>query len=283
MGAPEHDQSLDDLTAPSTPTFGPPAPSDDSTFDDEHDLPEPLSEQETAFLDQSLSLLDQEYDYQRQLIDHYSRPRPQTTNLGYLPHPNSHPDDADHIGQYLGSSRFEPNGSRKGNTRPPPRIYTGMDDGATIEKGHSASNHNSYAYHYSQRRPLTDLIQNAWRTSASPQDSSPLSATAPSFSQIVSAPRFRRYLTIVMLFVLLPWTGWRWYAKPRWEDRKILDNALNKQLGKGAAWYGLNVRPAFRDMVQLQTWDASLLTREEATKRLMFIGDVHGCYDERKL
>lgn len=279
MGAPQHDQSWGNLYAPSPPTSEPPSPSNRLTLPDTL-LPEPLSEQESAVLDQSLSLLDQEYDLQRQLIDHYSNSRQQSTYLGYLPRPKPDPDDADRIG----ASRSTLYGDRRGHNFPPPRIHTDMDDGATMEKGYPSSNRNSYAYRYAQhRRPLVDLIQNKWQTTASSPDFSPVSPTAPSFSQIVSAPKFRRYLTILLLLILMPWTSWRWYGKPRWEDRKILDNALEKQLGKGAASYGLNMRPAFSDMIQLQTWDNSLLTQEDGKKRLILIGDVHGCYDERRL
>ncbi|KAL8767166.1 MAG: hypothetical protein Q9209_006257 [Squamulea sp. 1 TL-2023] len=279
MGTPEYDQPLDNLSTHSLPTSTTLPPFDDSAFDDEHDLPEPLSERESAFLDQSISLLNQEYDQQRRLIDHYSHSTPQTTTIGYLPKSNSKPDEAEH----LRANKLRSDGSRRGNTRPSPRIYTGMDDGATIEKGHSGSNYNVHAYHYSQhRRPLIDRIQNTWRMASSPPDFSPSSPTAPSFSQIVSAPRLRRYLTVILLVILMPWTGWRWYGKPRLEDHRVIDNAnaLNKQLGKGTAWYGLNVRPTFRDMIQLQTWDTSLLAVGDEPKRLLFIGDVHGCYDE---
>ncbi len=272
MGAPEPELSVDD---PSFPTSDPPPPSHEGA----HDPTEPLSEHESAFLDQSISLLDQEYDHQRQLIDRYSRSRQQTTD----PHPKPRAYDVESAGQQLGVNNFESNRSIRGNTRPPPRIYTGMEDGATVEKGELASKHNAYAYQYHHhRRPLIDRVHNKWRPSASTPDFSPNSPTAPSFAQIVSAPKFRRYLTIILLVILIPWSCWRFLVKPKWEDHQILDNALNKQLGKGAAYYGLNVRPAFRDMIQLQTWDTSLLSLEHGAKRLIFIGDIHGCHDERK-
>ncbi|KAL8786182.1 MAG: hypothetical protein Q9213_002952 [Squamulea squamosa] len=282
MGTPEYDQPLDHLSTHSLPTTESLPPFDDSVFDDEHNLPELLSDRESAFLDQSISLLDEEYDQQRRLINHYSYSNHQTTTLGYLPKSKSEPDEAEH----LRANKPDLAGSRRGNTRPSPRIHTGMDDGATLEKGYPGSNHNVYAYPYYQHRPpLIDRVQNKWRMAASPPDFSPTSPTAPSFSQIVSAPKFRRYITIILLVILMPWTGWRLYGKPRWEDHIVLDNAnaLNKQLGKGAAWYGLNARPTFRDMIQLQTWDTSLLAVGDEEKRLLFIGDVHGCYDEHQL
>ncbi|KAL8852711.1 MAG: hypothetical protein Q9221_002471 [Calogaya cf. arnoldii] len=263
MGAPDYEQSPGNLSAHSLPIPESHPPSHGSSVEKAHDLPEPLSEQESAFLDQSISFLDQEL---------------QATSPGWLLNSKSNPDDAR---QQSRAHRLELDRSRKGNTRPPPRIYTGMEDGAMKENGDLISNHNAYAYQYSQHRlPLIDRVHNKWRPSASPADFSPSSPTLPSFSQIVSAPKFRRYLTIILLVILIPWTCWRYVAKPRWEDHQILDNALNKQLGKGAAYYGLNVRPAFRDMIQVQTWDTSLLSPGDGTKRLIFIGDVHGCYEE---
>ena len=286
MGTPGNDQSVGDLSASSPSSLlssESPISAHDSCIEKAHDLPEPLTEQESAFLDQSISLLDQEYDHQRQLLHHYSKSRHPATNPGYPPNWRSDPDDAEYTGQHIRANRFDFDGSRRGNTRPPPRIYTGMEDGATVEKGGFASSHNAYAYQYSHhRRPLIDRIQNRWRSSA-PSELSPSSPLPPSFSQIISAPKFRRYLLIILLVFLIPWSCWRYMLKSLWEDHQILDNALNKQLGKGAAYYGLNVRPAFRDMIQLQTWDTSLLSLGDQTKRLMFIGDVHGCYDERKL
>ncbi|KAI4110812.1 MAG: hypothetical protein LQ339_001088 [Xanthoria mediterranea] len=153
MGAPEPEQSVDD---PSLPTSDAPPPSHDCFIEGAHDPTEPLSEHESAFLDRSISLLDQE----QQITD-------------------------------------------PGDPHPKPRA------------------------------------------------------------------------TLIYPDCICPEV-----SKPKWEDHQILDNALNKQLGKGAAYYGLNVRPAFRDMIQLQTWDTSLLSLEHGAKRLIFIGDVHGCHDE---
>ncbi|KAL8678559.1 MAG: hypothetical protein Q9186_005104 [Xanthomendoza sp. 1 TL-2023] len=280
MGPPQYDDSLVNSSAPSPPTSEPSSPPNKSISYLEQGLPEPLSEQESAVLDQSISLLDQEYDLQQQLIAHYSNSRQSSI---YLTNSKHKQFDADKIGKHFGTSESGFYGNRTRSPLPSPRIYTGMDDGATMEEGYPSSNHNSYAYRYPQyRRPLVDLVQNNWRNAAVSPDFSPSSLTVPSFSQIVSAPKFRRYLTIFLLVLLMPWTSWKWYGKPRWEDHKVWNNALDKQLGRGSTWYGLNMRPAFQDMIQLQTWDSSSLGQEGGKKRLIFIGDIHGCYDELK-
>ncbi|KAL9595006.1 MAG: hypothetical protein Q9219_006705 [cf. Caloplaca sp. 3 TL-2023] len=261
MATPQHEKPLDNHPPPS-PASSPSSPSDDPTLYDDQDAPDLLSEHEAAFLDHSRALLDQEYDYQRQLVDHYSKIREHTTH-------------------YLDPSRRTSNENIKRSLFPPPRIYTQMDDGAASEKGYPMVNHNSYAYqHHRHRRPLVDYVTNQWRSTAASPPFSPTSQTNPSFLRIISAPRLRRFVMIILLVFLLPWSAWKWYGRPRWEEHKLLNDALDEKLRKGTAWYGLNLRPAFKDMVQLKTLDTSLLPQSDSRKRLLFVGDIHGCYDE---
>ncbi|KAL8996810.1 MAG: hypothetical protein Q9169_003779 [Polycauliona sp. 2 TL-2023] len=281
MGTPGKDQHHGDQSAPSLPISDSAPSSCDSFTPKAHDLPEALSEQESAFLDQSISLLEQEYDHQHRLIHQHSKSGHPATNFGHPLNLDSNPDDAEYAGQHSRADTFDLDGSNRGNTRPPPRIYTGMENGPRLEHGNFTSSQKAYAYqHHQHGHPLIDRIQNKWRHSAAPPDFSPSSPIPPSLTQILSAPKFRRYLSFLLLLLLIPWSCWKYSIKPRWEDHQLLDNALNKKLGKGAAYYGLNLRPAFKDMTQIQRWDTSLLSLGDATKRLIFIGDVHGCYDE---
>lgn len=255
-----------------SPLLSPSPLSDGSSLYDIHDVSEPLSEHENAFLDHTTSLLDQEYDYQRKLISHYSEIRDHASHPGY---PQEQTANADGIRRHILPSWPHPDEDRRDNLLPQPRIYTGMD---AVEKGYT---HNAYAYHYhTSRRPLVDYVTNHWRTTASSPPYSPTSPSAPSILQILRAPKFRRYLLVVLLIVLMPWSSWKWYGRSRWEEHKLLNDALDNKLRKGAAWYGLNLRPAFMDMIQFETLDVSELPREYGKRRLIFIGDVHGCYEE---
>lgn len=269
MGASEHDMPLGNRSPPSSPS----SPSDDSTlYGDQDDAADALSEHENAFLDHSRSLLDQEYDYQRQLITHYSKVRSHTTHSGYPPAQTANAGDT---GQPSWSHTY---GKRSEGLPPPGRIYTGMDDGAATEKGYAP---NAYAYQYHQRRrPLVGYVTNRWRTTASSPPYSPTTPVAPSFAQIISAPKLRRYLLLIIFIFLLPWTSWKWYGRPWWEEHKLLNDALDEKLRKGATWYGLNLRPVFMDMVQLETLDVSELPDGDSRRRLIFIGDVHGCSED---
>ncbi|KAL8952047.1 MAG: hypothetical protein Q9222_001999 [Ikaeria aurantiellina] len=268
MSTSEHGMPLGNHSTHS-PSSSPPPPSDDPILYNEDDVPEILSEQESAFLDHGITILDQEYDYQRQLVDHYSKSRRQPSNTGYyLPHG---------IDGTSRSSRPHTYDTTHGRSRPPPPIYTGTDGGAMMDKGYPRSHNDAYAYQHSKhQRPLIDLITNQWRTSISP----PRSPAAPSFFQIVTAPRFRRYLAMIFMFFFFPWFSWKWYGRPQWDEHRLLNDALDEKLRTGAAWYGLNMRPTFTDMTQVGEVHRSQLPQGVGEKRLVFIGDVHGCYEE---
>lgn len=271
MNASEHEKPLGNLSTRSTPS-SPYSTSDQPTLDDDQDAPEPLSEHENAFLDHSSSAMDQEYDYQRQLISHYFKIRDHTTHLGYPPEQTTITGD---IEQYVHSSRSLTYGKRKESLLPPPRISTGMD---ADEKGYT---NNAYAYqHHQPRRPLVDYVTNQWRNTASSPPYSPSSPVAPSFAQIILAPKLRRYLLIIIVIILVPWPSWKWYGRPRWEEHKLSNDALDEKLWRGAPRYGLNLRPAFIDMIQLERLEVGELPQEDGKRRLIFIGDVHGCYEE---
>ncbi|KAL8926165.1 MAG: hypothetical protein Q9208_003068 [Pyrenodesmia sp. 3 TL-2023] len=268
MGAPEYAMHLGDRPS----SLSPSPLSDRSSLYDIHDVSEPLSEHENAFLDHTTSLLDQEYDYQRQLISHYSEIRDHASHPGY---PQEQKANANGTGRHIPPSWPHPHEDRRDNLLSPPRVYTGMD---AVEKGYT---HDAYAYHYhTSRRPLVDYITNHWRTSASSPPYSPTSPSAPSIVQMITAPKFRRFLLVIILIVLMPWSSWKWYGRSRWEEHRLLNDALDNKLRKGAAWYGLNLRPAFMDMIQFETLDVSELPQEYGKRRLIFIGDVHGCYEE---
>ncbi|KAL9586241.1 MAG: hypothetical protein Q9212_001017 [Teloschistes hypoglaucus] len=278
--------SQDDATLTHHPARPPSSsstpPSHCSNLDDEQDLPEDLSDHESKILDHSISFLDQEYEYQRHLINHFSHRKDDLANPGYPPKQTPSTADNQAFSQTRHPSLSDTCGKRRGDTFIAPlRINTGngMDDGSLSEKGYTASSHSAHAYYYTQRRrPLIDLVSNQWRTAAS----SPNSPTAPSFSQVVSAPKFRRYLLIILVVFFLPWFSWRRYGQPRWEEHRLLNGVLDANLRPGSVWYGLNMRPAFLDMTQLQTLESSQLPMSAGERRLIFIGNVHGCQDELK-
>lgn len=73
----------------------------------------------------------------------------------------------------------------------------------------------------------------------------------------------------------------------------VKDKELDMALDEGnrdriGGWFGSNALPGFSDMAHIQTLDARLLPGEKkawfrrSKRRLIIVGDVHGCKDECK-
>jgi hypothetical protein len=99
--------------------------------------------------------------------------------------------------------------------------------------------------------------------------------------------RLRRYAVIYLLLLPVCWLGWEWWWTPRWQEDSDLRYDLD-HISK-AGQYGVNVRPTFSDMVYMRELDRKLVPRmgrdrptgEGDGRRLVIVGDVHGCKDER--
>lgn len=147
-----------------------------------------------------------------------------------------------------------------------------------------------HAHAYRDRRysrPLLNYVRNEWRHDLY-DDSSPSSPTFsdeefPSWRQILSAPRYRRYaieFLAIMSILTFVWGSWIGWIKPARLENKALNEALNETMGKGQMLFGHNMTPAFLGTVQLQTLDKSLVPHKGNGRRLVIVGDVHGCHDE---
>jgi hypothetical protein len=162
----------------------------------------------------------------------------------------------------------------------------------------------SYAYphhyHYPpNQRPLIDLVTNEWATNpkyidhfsdysdddygyqASDPEKDDWPEWAQNLARIRVPRRVQRWLLIYFLFLIFCWFGWLYWLQPAWQEEKVLDESLVSATMKGNT-FGSNIRPAFTDMVHVRTLDARLIpgvTQEK--RRLVFVGDVHGCKDER--
>jgi hypothetical protein len=91
---------------------------------------------------------------------------------------------------------------------------------------------------------------------------------------------------------LVGWLSWRILLYPRLQDRSSLLHSLDPSTkAEAGGWFGSNVMPQFDDIVQIRTLDAELVPSPSAgagvessgRKRLIFVGDVHGCKAERRL
>lgn len=150
-------------------------------------------------------------------------------------------------------------------------------------------------------RPLIDLVTNEW-ASKSYRDSSfestdsyshayfmsekdGFSSSLPSWIRQISFPRrVQRYLLGYVVFLLACWVTWLYYLQPAWAQERLYDASLAALNDKEQS-FGANIRPEFTDMIHLKSLDVELLPGSKQSKddrRLIVVGDVHGCKDERR-
>ncbi|KAF2456328.1 Metallo-dependent phosphatase-like protein [Lineolata rhizophorae] len=101
--------------------------------------------------------------------------------------------------------------------------------------------------------------------------------------------RVVRALAFFAVFSLVAYFGfWQRFLQPRLREARLLDASLRDaegalDSGTGYRYWGWNVRPHFSDMVYVQKLEDKYnpTTAAGATnKRLVVIGDVHGCKSE---
>lgn len=87
--------------------------------------------------------------------------------------------------------------------------------------------------------------------------------------------RIKRYFIAGLAVAFLLLISWWVYFGPRHaayrEEVRLMEEAP-------AASYGHNLRPDFKDMIQVKDMDEQHLPKKG--KRLVFVGDVHGCKEE---
>ncbi|KAJ5191275.1 uncharacterized protein N7498_010260 [Penicillium cinerascens] len=145
-------------------------------------------------------------------------------------------------------------------------------------------------------RPLIDSARNGWQSNSNPTYH-PLSSSPddrdPDCLQIacsvVSAPRFRRYVLLYLTLFTLCWTGWTFMMSPALEERETLQQSLDPTKADVGGWFGTNSRPRFDELTHIASLDPALVPGPEtqgsksgsrSQKRLIVVGDVHGCKEE---
>ncbi|KAF2465708.1 Metallo-dependent phosphatase [Lindgomyces ingoldianus] len=89
--------------------------------------------------------------------------------------------------------------------------------------------------------------------------------------------RIQRYFVIYFTLLLITYISWKSYLGPRWEANR---QELREMDDIPQAAFGSNMRPDFTDMIQVKTMDERHLPKGAEGKRLIVVGDVHGCKEE---
>ena len=154
---------------------------------------------------------------------------------------------------------------------------------------HRIPHRKAHAYQYGQprRRPLIDFIKNEWQHTTSTTISSPTSfdhLETPNCLQVFSAPRVQRSAFAFLLLLFLLWGNWKTWAGPQFDETYGLRQSSKERLRNAEGWFGQNLRPEFTDMVHIRTMEDHLVPGTNGIasgdRRLIVIGDVHGCNDE---
>lgn len=144
-------------------------------------------------------------------------------------------------------------------------------------------------------RPLIDSVRNSWQSHSNPAYQ-PLSSSScpdtenPGWAQVtmsvISAPRFRRYVVVYLTLFLLGWAGWALLLYPRLQERTHIFQSLDPTRSRLGGWFGTNSLPRFDDLTLISTLDPGLVPGAHLEgvlrRRLVVVGDVHGCKEECK-
>ena len=140
--------------------------------------------------------------------------------------------------------------------------------------------HNARAYEAPHnRRTLIPFVRNGWQANMHSGWSSPTDHT-PSWTQVLSAPRIRRWIFVFFVSLSLSWLYWRRYGVDAWAEHRMLNGAVSGRLKSDLGYFGTNMLPEFVGITQVKTLDKYFVPGSRDSRRLIFIGDVHGCRDE---
>jgi hypothetical protein len=145
-------------------------------------------------------------------------------------------------------------------------------------------------------RPLIDRVTNEWRSNPKYKEFYDKYDEDEYGQFVMSDLRYRRrrcpislprrpqkllILYFVFLFILVcVYAGW---VKPALEESERYQMSIHESIAYNRK-FGSNARPEFTDMVQIQYLDSKHVpgASSSSPKRLIFIGDVHGCKAECK-
>ncbi|KAI9795853.1 MAG: hypothetical protein M1833_006802 [Piccolia ochrophora] len=249
------------------------------------------SSRDAYALDPDDLLIDPQEDPSQFDFDH-THPANSTTSPALLESPSSSPQFAvpssnlvhseNHLRSWLGQSIDH---LRSPSPSSHPYAEKGFMD--SDDEGSRSATSRSYQ---SQRVPLIDLIKNEWKTNPRYGQLNPATwdDEGPNWLKIIRAPRFRRYGIAYLLLLLTCVLSWKWWLRPHLEIQTSMAKAFDERMHQKQGWYGVNIRPAFTDMIHLQNLDERLKPTVPKSgggstrtgKRLIVVGDVHGCKKE---
>ncbi|KAK5311473.1 hypothetical protein LTR70_008764 [Exophiala xenobiotica] len=149
------------------------------------------------------------------------------------------------------------------------------------------------------RNPLIEKCTNEWQNSPQYHEATSFESNKTAFDAVTNtlkricamtkAPKFQRLVFVSIFATVVAIFYWQYFLSNYVAEEKEAWDTLNSEFGRNRGnVYGQNKRVQFPGMTQLSTLDAKYLPRtsraslDSASKhrRLIFIGDIHGCMDE---
>lgn len=161
--------------------------------------------------------------------------------------------------------------------------------------------HNpSYGANQRFRKPLVEYCTNEWRNSPAYEPSPDRGSDSDDFMDrvedfvdatvaVITAPKFKRLLLVIIIVTISTIVLWVKILSPIVKEEREAWASVSKNAETASkGMFGSNGRPNFPGMIQVQTLDPTLLPRSKKQtsegaphkKRLIFIGDIHGCGEE---
>ena len=152
--------------------------------------------------------------------------------------------------------------------------------------------------HQASSKPLIDFVKNEWHTNPKyaydnnddRRQPYPWNEydDLPEWLELVvlmlSTPKVRRNGPVLLLFLIVLFCLWKMYVTPQLTDHAQLTQALDPHFREAVGgWFGSNAIPEFDDLVKVASLDTSVVPagmEGSKPKRLIIVGDVHGCKAE---
>lgn len=150
-------------------------------------------------------------------------------------------------------------------------------------------------YAAGQRRPLIDQVNNSWqqdekaghyRTDEEDFDEPEYPSCCDVLQEdsclgtaceVVRNRRFRKAMFLLVAILLTIFFYWRQYVKPTWNQ----DRLFHQGLTSASSGFGIQKGEKFKNAIQIDELGKDKLPGgehdEEGKRRLIFIGDIHGC------
>ena len=140
------------------------------------------------------------------------------------------------------------------------------------------------------RRPVVDQCDSKWHDETNIEKGG-LPTTNSTFGYItdcIRAPKFQRLSAALLLTLIVGIVCWRNFLSAAVQENRAIWKSLQLQADPNHNnLFGANKRVHFPDMQHIGYLDEKYLPRRSRTesekhknKRLIFIGDIHGCMDE---